>query len=363
MYEAYTYEYLLEDVLANAPSDIDTRQGAIFFDSVSGILIKIAKLYTDLDMVFELTSLTKATGEHLDEKAGEHGVTRLPATSCCYYVSFVGTQPDMGERFFANGFYFTLMQNDENENYLRAEAPGTAANQILPGTPAVPMNNIEGLTSATIGVIMKIGTDEESDKQLRGRVQEKIAGPAENGNRQHYKTWCESTPDGNVGRARIVPLWEGPNTVKGIIINRLGLPADADTILAVQNYVDPDNDGDGRGDGLGEGVANLGAHFTAFAPVPLEISVEFSAVLTTGSTQQQAQEQATAAITAYLKTLALETPENQNLVVRIATIGATINTLPAVLDYSNLTLNGEPTNIEPTNDEVAVLEEVTVNVL
>ena len=51
MFEGYTYERLLEEVLNNAPEEIDTRQGSIFFDAVSGVLLKVAKLYTDLDVV------------------------------------------------------------------------------------------------------------------------------------------------------------------------------------------------------------------------------------------------------------------------------------------------------------------------
>ena len=57
MFEDYTYERLLEDVLNNAPEDIDTRQGSIFYDAVSGPLLKIAKLYTDLDLVVEMVSV------------------------------------------------------------------------------------------------------------------------------------------------------------------------------------------------------------------------------------------------------------------------------------------------------------------
>ena len=71
------------------------------------------------------------------------------------------------------------------------------------------MNNIEGLISATFGAIYETGSDEDDDESLRNRVIEKIAGPAENGNKQHYKTWCESI-DG-VGRARNFPQWLGEN--------------------------------------------------------------------------------------------------------------------------------------------------------
>ena len=59
MFEGYTYERLLNEVLNNAPEGIDTRQGSIFFDAVSGVLLKVAKLYTDLDVVSEMTRLTR----------------------------------------------------------------------------------------------------------------------------------------------------------------------------------------------------------------------------------------------------------------------------------------------------------------
>ena len=46
MFEAKTYEALLAEVLAAAPEGIDTRQGSIFYDAVSGPIMKIAKMYT-----------------------------------------------------------------------------------------------------------------------------------------------------------------------------------------------------------------------------------------------------------------------------------------------------------------------------
>ena len=37
MFEEKTYESLMQDILDNAPGDIDTRPGSIFYDAVSGI--------------------------------------------------------------------------------------------------------------------------------------------------------------------------------------------------------------------------------------------------------------------------------------------------------------------------------------
>lgn len=371
MFEDYTYERLLEDVLNNAPEDIDTRQGSIFYDAVSGPLLKIAKLYTDLDLIVEMVSVVTATGEALDARAGEYGITRLVATRAKYRVTFEGVMPQTGERFYTDGQYFVLRDGEENGQpiyYLEAEAAGIGGNDIYKGTPAVPVNNIEGLTSATFGAIYENGSNEEDDESLRTRVQEKIAGPAENGNKQHYKTWCESI-DG-VGRARIFPLWNGPNTVKAVLLDGEGQPCSPSKIAEVQNYIDPATKGytatvDGRtytvGDGLGEGVANLGAHFTAAGAIPLTINVSFKAELASGATPDAAQQEATEGIEAYFKGLVLDTAEAADIVVRVSAVGAILSGLQTILDYSDLKLNGAAVNISPGEDGVPVIGEVIVS--
>lgn len=371
MFEDYTYERLLEDVLNNAPEDIDTRQGSIFYDAVSGPLLKIAKLYTDLDLVVEMVSVVTATGEALDTRAGEYGITRLAATRAKYRVTFEGVMPQIGERFYHDGQYFVLRDGEENDQpiyFLEAEIAGSSGNDIYKGTPAVPVNNIEGLISATFGAIYENGNDVEGDESLRTRVQEKIAGPAENGNKQHYKTWCESI-DG-VGRARIFPLWNGPNTVKAVLIDGEGQPCSPSKVAEVQNYIDPATKGytatvDGKtytvGDGLGEGVANLGAHFTATGASPLKIDVSFKAELPSGVTPDAARQDAKEAIEEYFKGLVIDTAEASDIVVRVSAVGAILSGLQTILDYSDLKLNGAAVNITPGEDDVPVIGEVSIS--
>lgn len=368
MFEDYTYERLMEDVLNNAPEGIDTRQGSIFYDAVSGPVMKIAKLYTDLDLIVELTSIATATGDALDAKASEYGMTRHAATKAKYYITFEGVTPQIGERFYTDGQYFVLKEDTEKGiYYLEAEQAGSSGNEVYSGTPAVPVNSIEGLTAATFGMIYENGSDDEEDDDFRTRVQEKIAGPAENGNKQHYKTWCESR-DG-IGRARIFPLWNGPNTVKGVLIDTEGKPCSDAKVLEVQNYIDPATKGytatvDGKtyvvGDGLGEGVANLGAHFTAVAASPLEITVTFTGELASGATKDAAEQEAAEAIEEYLKELVLTTVEAADIVVRVSAIGAILSGLQNLLDYSDLQLNGDTHNIIPGEDDVPVVGEVSI---
>lgn len=370
MFEAYTYEALLDDVLRNAPEGIDTRQGSIFYDAVSGICLQIARMYTDVERVFQLVFVSTAEGEYLDMKASEYGMRRLNATTAKYRLVYEGATPSIGARFFHNetGLYFRV-GNDDGVLFLEAEEAGTRYNEIPIGDLAVPVNTIQGLISSTFGAVYEYGTDDETDESLRTRVQEKIAGPAENGNKQHYKTWCESV-DG-VGLARIFPLWNGPNTVKAVLISPLGLPCSANIVENVQNYVDPSTKGitveiGGKkypvGDGLGEGVANLGAHFTATPADSVNISVRFKAILADGRSSDDVQQEVTEALTEHFKELVMETESAKDIVVRITAVGAMISGVDSVVDYSDLTLNGGTSNIYPGEDGVPVVSEVIVDV-
>jgi len=375
MFEARTYDKLMEEVLALAPQGIDTRQGSIFFDAVSATVNKIAKLYTDLDRVFQIVFIVTAHGEYLDLRAAEYGMRRNAATEAKYEFRFTGTRPEAGRRFFHNdsGYYFVLREDEDGALYLEAETPGTECNYIQDGDIAVPVDTVRGMTSANFGGIYRdgFGTDTEDDEHLRQRLFEKISGPAENGNRQHYKTWCESV-DG-VGRAVIFPLWYGQNTVKAVLISPDGLPVAEDVVEEVQRYVDPADEGmtvevDGKtyvfGDGKGNGQANVGAHFTAAAATPVTIHLTFTAELPPSQTGENVRQAVAKAVTDYLKGLVLNAKNGAAIIVRISVIGAILAGLTAhLIDYADLTLNGAEGNIRLAADEVPVLGEVTVNVL
>lgn len=368
MFEDRTYENILSEVLAvGTKRGVDIRPGSIFYDSASGVCVKIASYYADLKTVFDLVFVSTAVDEYLDDKGAEFHTFRIPATSARYEFKYEGSRPPVGWRFFADGQYFTLKEN-ESKLYLESEEPGIGANSIIPGTAAVTTKTFSGLQSSAFGEMEEPGTNIEDDESFRQRIREKISGPAENGNRQHFKTWCEEVSGGI--RARILPLAAGENTVVGIIIGPDGIPA-ADTVVErVQLYVDPITKGlqkefNGKliafGDGTGNGKANIGAHFAAVAAEALPISIAFTAVLSSGATKEQIEQEASEAIINHLKDLALNTPDDEKIVVRVSTIGAMLFALSSLIDYSKLTLNGEAANIEVENTQVAVLEGVLVS--
>lgn len=364
MYENMTYKAILEEQLSKAPEGIDTRQGSVYYDAVSGFAFMAAKYYTDLEMVSKKTQIAKSWGDELTQLAADIGIYRLKPTKSKYNVEFDGTTPSSGERFYANDLYFVLKSN-ANSKYLECEIPGTKGNIILQGVNAVPVNNIEGLKSAKFGTLLENGTDEESDESLHRRCREKIANPAEGNNDQQYKSWAESIE--GVGMARIFPLWNGPNTVKAVLIDSTGAPCSLAKVKEVQDYIDPATKGNTTvigsktyvvGDGLGHGVSHIGAHFTAVEANKLLVNVSLKAELAGGISKETAKQQIEEAVKKHFKVLALDTVNPDDVVVRLSAVGAIIANLDSVLDYSNLTINAATENIKPGPDDVPILGEV-----
>lgn len=85
-----SYEDILKEVLNNAPPGIDTRQGSIYYDSVAGICLTIARLYTDIETQGRLVTIVRAVGEELTVKAAEYGIARHPAAPAKYHFSYEG---------------------------------------------------------------------------------------------------------------------------------------------------------------------------------------------------------------------------------------------------------------------------------
>lgn len=296
MFEEKNYENLLREVLDNAPDDIDTRQGSIFYDAVSGIILKMAEFYKDLELIFELSRPDTAEDEYLDAIASQFGVERQSATKARYFANITGEIPENGERFFYDGLFFTFKTTADGVKYFEAEEAGTEYNRIFADTPITPVDTVYGLEAASFGGIMSYAIADESNESLRMRLYDKVSGAGENGNKQHYRLWCESI-DG-VAKAKIFPLWLGGNTVKAVLIGSDGLPCQSGVVEEVQKYIDPNEQGktavkDGYtynfGDGLGEGAANIGAHFTAVEAFEYPVDIFAEVKLAAGVTGSDAK--------------------------------------------------------------------------
>lgn len=348
---------------------VDVREGSVFMDMQMGHCMRVAKFYGDLSLLRDMMMPDTAVGEFLTEYAAQDNVYRTTATSSCWSAQFEGVVPETGTEFMCEDTYFTL-SDVEGILCLVANEPGEESNALLPGSDLIPVDNIDDLESATLGELIIPGMAEESDESLLARWQSSKINPEANSNVPQMKLLCEQNE--SIGRAKILPLWGGENTVKAVLLSKMGQNVSDEVVSEVQQYIDPIEKGyevviNGKsyifGDGLGEGAANIGLHFLAASAEPVYLTVTATVDVKEGYTRDQVVNAARGQITAYLARIALESPDKEFTTVRISNIGSIITELPGVLDYDydSLTINGSGGNVEIDQESVAVLAEVVLN--
>lgn len=140
------------------------------------------------------------------------------------------------------------------------ESSNTSANTV---TKMVTSNaNIRSITNSEP---IEGGSDEETDDALRDRYYIRLSMPATSGNKAHYILWAREC--NGVGGAKATRDKTIKNKVNIYICDNDGDVADTSTIKAVQNYIDPNENGDGSG------VAPVGAICKVYSAGIKEIDI------------------------------------------------------------------------------------------
>lgn len=352
--EDITEDFLIEHFLDMGDElEVDTRQGSIYWDACMGSIIRTSMFINQLSQVDEIISLQTCTGDVLDEKLRERGLSRNPAeaTPATYYVTFVGEVPEMDSVMTCEDYFFTLQEYGD-KYVIVSDDLGSEMNNLAPGTEVIPEVDVDGLISATLGELVIPAIDIEDDDSARERLIDRISGPDENGNKSQMKTWCESVE--GVGSARIISLWNGPNTVLGVIVAKSGGVPTNSVVEAVQKYIDP------GADGMGEGVANIGQIFTAVAVEAVKVDISVSVLKKNEATYSGIQEDFRGLLEKYFTEMALGDYAD-GMAIRYVRIGALLEGLEDVIDYDDLKLNGASENVTFSILQIPVLGEVTVD--
>jgi len=355
-----TEDYLREMAIQMGTDlGVDTRQGSLYRDSAEGHIRRTADFFDDLRAVAEIIGIATCTGYVLDEKMLERGMQRNPpdATSARYYCIYNGAVPEVGDELTCSGhvFHVVTVERDDDDNLIviiESEETGTEMNNLLEGTPVIPEIDVDGLISCTLGAIYDPAEDPEDDDLARVRLLNKIAGPDENANSAQIRSWCEAIE--GVGSARVIPLWNGPMTVKVVIAGIDGRAPAASIVEAVQEYLDPGVSG------MGEGAAPIGQFITVVAAEEITVDVSVSVVKSASATYEDIKSALVELLDDYISKLALE-DYSAELRVRYNRISAIITDMEEVVDHENLLVNDGTDNLPFSIDQVPVLGEVTVD--
>lgn len=351
MYEEQTYEMILERMLDRVPGGMDKREGSIIYDALAPAAAELAQMYIELGHSINFKFAATASGEYLDRSIAWSGITRKGATKAQLLGRFTGNggkpvEVTIGSRYSLDALNYTVItREDEGLYVLECETSGKEGNRRFGSL--LPLEYIEGLVSAELLELKVPGEDTESDEALYDRYREKISRPVTSANRNQYELWAREMP--GVGKAKAFPLWDGPGTVKVVLLdNEMRAPAPS-IVEAVQQHMDPTMDG------CGEGTAPVGSVVTVAGAIEVPIDIDVQVTLLDGAGPDGVKEAIEAGVRQYLKELAMMDP-----LVRYNRIANVILDIPSVIDFEVLTVNGGTDSISIDPEAVAVLGTVTV---
>lgn len=352
MYEKYTFEFILNRMLDRVAGNIDKREGSVIYDACAPAAAELAQMYAELDINLNLAFADTASGEYLRRRAADYGVAWQEATKAqrlglFYDSSNALFDVPIGNRLSIGKLVYGIIEKISTGQYvLECETAGVVGNADFGNL--LPIDYIADLARAELADVLIPGEDDESDDALRERLFSEIQSPGTSGNISDYVKWALSVA--GVGAVQVVPLWDGPGTVRVVIIDSERLPASSLLVDSVQDYISPVS-------GTGEGAAPIGADVTVAAAEGVGINVAATVVLSGATTLALAKSAFEAALTTYLQGISFAADPSPKYV----RIGSLLLDIPGVLDFSGLLVNGGTANVPITTIQVAILGAVTLS--
>ena len=240
MYVARTQEEILAEMLAESTLPSSKIEGTFEYDVLASNAVEFAKTEVEMAEMHRSAFGMTAWDEYLDMKAEGHGVVRREAVKAIGTVTVTGTgtveegsyfQTVSGTRFVA---LETVVVDGTADISVEAVNAGASGNVAADTITEIPIN-IPGIRSVTNAEATHDGYDEEDDDTYRARYLKHVRLPANSGNPYQFEEWALEVE--GVGAARCIRAWNGPNSVKLIIVNSEMKTASDYLIQQVYDYI------------------------------------------------------------------------------------------------------------------------------
>lgn len=341
-------------MLANIDNEYRKRQGYPTWDLTRGFAYGVKSCWDLAYDVAKKLDVENLNGEELDTFISERtGLDRKQATKSKGEITIVqGNGSILKGDLFAtvDGIQFVATESKEVhagdvvkiESVMGGQVTNASINEIT----EMPVT-LQGIYKITNNKACTGGYDRETDTDYRERYYIKLRTPVNGVNANQYVLWAEEI-DG-VGKARCVPIWNGINTVKVVLIGNDFKPASEDLVTRVQNYIDPNKNGDGSG------VATIGAVTTVVAATQKNVDITIYGLKVSGALEET-KNAIKENLDRYIKTSAF----NKDY-ISLAKIGLVVAETNNVEDYREIRLNNSHESLQLQQDECGVLNEVTYN--
>lgn len=337
MFENVTFESILQRMLDRVPNEIDKREGSMIWNALAPAAVELQEMYIGLDSMLTESFADTASRQYLLKRAAEYGVYPDKESKAILRGEFNIDIP-IGSRFSLDHLnYIAIEKISDGVFKMQCETAGAEANQYF-GT-LIPIEYIDGLTSAQLTELLIPGEDEEGTESFRQVFLSQIKRPATSGNAHHYRQWALEV--NGVGDVKVFPLWSGPGTVKVLIVNSQKRSASGALITSVSNYI--------------ESLKPIGATLTVVSAQEKRISVSAKINIVNGYAIQMIQDSFLVALEDYFKEITFK-----ESYISIAKIGNILLNIAGVGDYSNLQLNGGVANVLLNDEEIPVVSTVSL---
>lgn len=372
-FEQQDADYWLDLMLDRVPEDIDRREGSIIYDGLAPAAQLMGMQSLAMANIIRQTYIRTAQGEYLDYRAAEHGTARYEATYAEVKAKFqdIDGNPisnvNVGDQFSSIGespiFYTVTKINEDLTGELVADEKGTEPNsyigQILPVTPN------DELSFAEIVEVTIPARDAENDEHLRARILNANSWIAYGGNVSDYLDMMSKIRE--VGATQVYPTWQGPGTVKLVIVDNDYKPASNTLIKKVKEEIDPEDKTT-----QGYGLAPIDHRVTVVAPEILNVNIEATVIVGADANLETVKNNIKKTLEDFFNGLrqtwsTIDSTQGRgySMVIYRSKILSRIMMVEGVANSSMPKLNGKDEDIVLTFDndvsQLPILGEVTVN--
>jgi len=331
----------------------DKTEGTVLNDLATANAISNEHFYIEWANLKDSLDYRVATGSDLTTLALNFGIYRKEASYAEGYVTFNGTAGTTIPKSF-------VVANDTVEYTTDApallDATGAVTTLVtatvagtVGNTPANTIVNIPismvGLNSVTNGLSFSDAQNEETDKDLRDRIDYSLRYPATSGNANHYFQWASEVS--GVGGVRVIVKPLGAGSMKIAIVDTNNDTAQTPLIDSVYNHI------------IEHRPATSGV-LEVVSATPLNIDVAVTGVTidnTSGLGTQEVLDAIIANITVYVNSFAMDATE----VPYVGVVKVVIQT-DGVANYTGLTLNGSNASVPIVGIEIPKANSITATV-
>lgn len=342
----------MADMMADAPADIDTREGSLFYNACSRQAIKLEEAFIQMDLILDNMIVDTMDEEHLTTYGNERGVIRNAATAATVKGVF-SQEIEIGARFLLNNYTYIVTSKLSDYTYvLTCETPGDEANSNI--GEIEPIEYIDEYAGGSITEILTPGTPLEDLEEYRTRVITSFNTKSFGGNRAQYTEYMNALP--YVGGCKVTRRKEGEENITIYFQSETyGVPT-PETVEKAQTEIDPTiNSGEGYG------LAPICHKVKIQGVTGVTVNISTKITFDSGFSFDSLQETINGVIDDYLMELNKTWQGSDALIVRIAMIESKIMSIDGVIDITETTINDASENL--TLDQYAVCERGVINAI